>query len=68
VLSEKDLIKQVLQYISSEEGLTDIYNIFMSIYTKGDEETKEMLKTTLRRLKKLLDEIIKEVEGSEQGR
>jgi hypothetical protein len=67
VLSDRDLIKHALRHISSEEGLTDVYNILMSIYEKGDPETKEMLKTALKILKKLLDEIIKEVEEYEQG-
>jgi hypothetical protein len=48
VLSDKDLIKHALRHISSEEGLTDVYNVLMSIYEKGDPETKEMLKTALK--------------------
>ena len=68
VLREKDLIKQMLLHISSEEGLTDIYNVLVSIYMKGDSETKEMLKTALKRLGRLIGEILKEVEEYEQGR
>ena len=65
VLSERDLIKHALRHISSEEGLTDVYNILMSIYEKGDPETKEMLKTSLRRLKRLIEEVLREVEEGE---
>ena len=43
VLSDRDLVKHALRHLSSEEGLTDVYNIFVSIYAKGDPETKEML-------------------------
>jgi hypothetical protein len=67
VLSDRDLVKHALRHLSSEEGLTDVYNIFVSIYAKGDPETKEMLKTSLRRLKRLIEEVLKEVEAYEQG-
>ena len=60
-------LHDIIKHLSSDQGLTDLWNLLWSIYNSSSEREKREIVKAVKRVKALLEAFIEKAEGGSGG-